>query len=81
METAESRDTYEILIARPRSGSIIVTSNRGSDEWLTTFADPVRAQSAIDRFTSKRTAQTLTSVAAQGWKAMINRSRSPGREK
>jgi hypothetical protein len=26
--------------------------NRGPDEWLATFADPVRAQSAIDRFTS-----------------------------
>ena len=24
--------------------------NRGPDEWLPTFADPVRAQSAIDRF-------------------------------
>lgn len=30
----------------------MVTSNRGPDEWLATFADPVRAQSAIDRFTS-----------------------------
>jgi len=29
-----------------------VTSNRGPDEWLITFADPLRAQSAIDRFTS-----------------------------
>jgi hypothetical protein len=27
-------------------------SNRGPDEWLATFADPLRAQSAIDRFTS-----------------------------
>jgi DNA replication protein DnaC len=52
MEPAESRDVYEILIERARSGSIIVTSNRGPDEWLGTFADPVRAQSAIDRFTS-----------------------------
>ncbi len=52
METAESRDVYEILIERARSGSIIVTSNRGPDEWLATFADPVRAESAIDRFTS-----------------------------
>jgi hypothetical protein len=26
--------------------------NRGPDEWLATFADPIRAQSAIDRFTS-----------------------------
>ena len=30
----------------------MVTSNRGPDEWLATFADPIRAQSANDRFTS-----------------------------
>ena len=46
----ESRDTYEIFTERHRAGSIVVTSNRGPDEWLATFADPVRAQSAIDRF-------------------------------
>lgn len=27
-----------------------MTSNRGPDEWFATFADPVRAQSAIGRF-------------------------------
>ena len=52
MDPTESRDTYEILTERHRAGSIIVTSNRSPDEWLATFADPVRAQSAIDRFTS-----------------------------
>jgi DNA replication protein DnaC len=52
MEPAESRDIYDILIERARSGSVIVTSNRAPDEWLATFADPVRAQSAIDRFTN-----------------------------
>jgi DNA replication protein DnaC len=52
MDSTESRDAYDILTERHRSGSIIVTSNRGPDEWLATFADPVRAQSAIDRFTS-----------------------------
>lgn len=52
MDAIESRDAYEILTERHRAGSIIVTSNRGPDEWLATFADPVRAQSAIDRFTS-----------------------------
>ena len=31
---------------------MIDTSNRGPDEWLPTFADPVRAQSALDRFTN-----------------------------
>ncbi|HET7746115.1 MAG TPA: ATP-binding protein [Vicinamibacteria bacterium] len=52
MDTQESRDAYEILTERHRAGSMIVTSNRGPDEWLATFADPMRAQSAIDRFTS-----------------------------
>jgi DNA replication protein DnaC len=52
MDPQESRDAYEILTERDRAGSMIVTSNRGPDEWLATFADPLRAQSAIDRFTS-----------------------------
>src|SRR5436853_5452963 len=52
MDPTESRDAYEILTERHRAGSMIVTSNRGPDEWLATFSDPVRAQSAIDRFTS-----------------------------
>ena len=52
LDATESRDLYEVLIERHRAGSIIVTSNRGPDEWLVTFADPIRAQSAIDRFTS-----------------------------
>ncbi len=50
MDPVESRDTYEIFTERHRAGSMIVTSNRGPDEWLATFADPMRAQSAIDRF-------------------------------
>src|ERR1700736_1280054 len=51
LDTTESRDLYEILLERYRTSSIIVTSNRGPDEWLATFADPIRAQSALDRFT------------------------------
>src|SRR5262249_42926138 len=52
LDPTESRDLYEVLTERHRAGSIIVTSNRRPDEWLITFADPLRAQSAIDRFTS-----------------------------
>jgi DNA replication protein DnaC len=52
MDTTESRDMHEILTERDRIGSVIITSNRGPDEWLATFADPIRAQAAIDRFTS-----------------------------
>ncbi|MGH7895345.1 MAG: ATP-binding protein [Candidatus Binatia bacterium] len=52
MDPTESRDVYELFLERHRAGSMIITSNRGPDEWLATFADPVRAQSAVDRFTS-----------------------------
>ncbi len=51
MDTTESRDAYDIFVERHRAGSVVITSNRGPDEWLSTFADPMRAQSAIDRFT------------------------------
>ena len=50
MDITESRDISELLGERHRAGSVIVTSNRGPDEWLPTFADPVRAQSTVDRF-------------------------------
>jgi len=52
MDATASRDAFEILTERHRMGSIIVTSNRGPDEWHALFADPLRAQAAIDRFTS-----------------------------
>jgi DNA replication protein DnaC len=51
MHTVESRDAYEIFTERQRTGSMVVTSNRNPAEWLSTLADPVRARSAIDRFT------------------------------
>lgn len=52
MDPQESRDAHELIYERHRAGSMIVSSNRGPDEWLATFADPMRAQAAIDRFTS-----------------------------
>lgn len=51
MDAVESRDAHEIITERHRCGSMILTSNRGPDEWLAMFADPMRAQSAIDRLT------------------------------
>jgi DNA replication protein DnaC len=52
MDPQQSRDVYDIFSERQRSGSMIVTSNRGMDEWLSALTDPMRAQSAIDRFNS-----------------------------
>lgn len=50
MDTTESRDTFEVLTERHRAGSILITSNRDPAEWHALFADPLRAQAAIDRF-------------------------------
>ena len=52
IDAQESRDAHEIIFERHRAGSMIVSSNRGPDEWPATFADPTRAQAAVDRFTS-----------------------------
>lgn len=52
MDATESRDVYEIIVERHQRGSLVVTSNRAPDEWLATMADPLRAQSAIDRLTN-----------------------------
>jgi DNA replication protein DnaC len=50
MTADESKDVYELLVERTGRGSMIVTSNRDTKEWLTVFDDPLRAQSALDRF-------------------------------
>ncbi len=49
--SCQTRDVYEIITERHRSGSMIFTSNRGPDECLATFSDALLAQSALDRFT------------------------------
>jgi hypothetical protein len=49
MDHHESRDVYELIVERQRSGSMIVTSNRDPAEWLSMLADPLRAQTAVDR--------------------------------
>jgi DNA replication protein DnaC len=49
MDSNESADFYELVVERHRAGSIVITSNREPQEWLALMADPIRAQSAIDR--------------------------------
>lgn len=45
----QSTDLYELIIARHRQSSFIITSNRAVDEWLGLFDDPVLGNSALDR--------------------------------
>ena len=42
-------DFYELVIARHRVASFVITSNGTVEEWLAMFADPVLGNSALDR--------------------------------
>ncbi len=50
MTKEESRDVYQLFLERTGRGSMIVTSNRDTAEWLAMFDDVLLAQSAVDRF-------------------------------
>lgn len=52
MDAADTADIYEIIVERHRTAATITTSNREPAEWLTMMADPLLAQSAIDRLQS-----------------------------
>ena len=45
----QSTDLYELIIARHRQSSLVVTSNRAIEEWLGLFDDPILGNSALDR--------------------------------
>src|SRR5581483_2700859 len=45
----QSTDLYELVIARHRRASFVITANRAVDEWLALFADPILGNSALDR--------------------------------
>src|SRR5262245_18126276 len=50
MSKEESKDVYQLFLERTGCGSMIVTSNRDTAEWLAMFDDVLLAQSAVDRF-------------------------------
>jgi DNA replication protein DnaC len=52
MDALDTADIYETIVERHRAASTIVTSNREPVEWLAQMADPLLAQSAIDRLQS-----------------------------
>ncbi|MFC2173922.1 IS21-like element helper ATPase IstB [Acidobacteriota bacterium] len=49
LDRTQSSDLYEVIIERHRRSSTIFTGNRTIEEWIPLFADPILAQSAIDR--------------------------------
>ncbi|MFZ5889610.1 MAG: ATP-binding protein [Myxococcota bacterium] len=50
MGREESRDIYQLFVARNARASTLVISNRDATEWLAMFDDMLLAQSAVDRF-------------------------------
>jgi DNA replication protein DnaC len=52
LDALDTADVYELIVERHRSASTVVTSNREPIEWLGLMADPLLAQSAIDRLQS-----------------------------
>jgi DNA replication protein DnaC len=52
MDATDTADIYEIILERHRAAATITTSNREPVEWLALMADPLLAQSAIDRLQS-----------------------------
>jgi DNA replication protein DnaC len=53
LDPADTADIYEVIVERHRRATTIVTTNREPPgEWLAAMADPLLAESAIDRLTS-----------------------------
>ncbi|MCP4088119.1 MAG: ATP-binding protein [Actinomycetia bacterium] len=52
MDSVDTADIYELIVERHRTAATVVTSNREPVEWLGLMADPLLAQSAIDRLQS-----------------------------
>lgn len=52
LDATATADFYELVVARHRETSTVLTSNREPNEWLAMMSDPLLAQSAIDRLIS-----------------------------
>jgi DNA replication protein DnaC len=52
LDSIETHDFYDLVVERHLKSSTVLTSNRDPSEWLAVMADPLLAQSAIDRLQS-----------------------------
>ena len=50
LSSQSTSDFYDLLIERHTRSSTILTSDRGVEEWMAVFDDPMLGQSALDRF-------------------------------
>jgi DNA replication protein DnaC len=52
LDATDTADFYELVVERHHKAATVVTSNREPNEWLALMADPLLAQSAVDRLVS-----------------------------
>lgn len=52
LDATETADVYELVVERHKKAATVLTSNRDPSEWLAVMADPLLAQSAVDRLQS-----------------------------
>jgi DNA replication protein DnaC len=52
LDATQTTDFYELIVERHRKTATVLTSNREPSEWLAMMADPLLAQSAVDRLVS-----------------------------
>ncbi len=52
LDMNETTDLYELVIERHHRAATVITSDRDPSEWLAMMADPLLAQSAVDRLKS-----------------------------
>jgi DNA replication protein DnaC len=52
LDAIETADFYELIVERHHQAATVITSNREPNEWLALMADPLLAQSAVDRLVS-----------------------------
>ena len=52
LDAIETADFYELIVERHHRAATVLTSNRDPSEWLAVMADPMPAQSAVDRLKS-----------------------------
>jgi DNA replication protein DnaC len=52
LDATETTDFYQLCVERHQKAATVITSNRTPEEWLSMMADPLLAQSAVDRLAS-----------------------------
>jgi DNA replication protein DnaC len=52
LDSTDTAEVYELIVERHRSAATVVIPSREPAEWLGLMADPLLAQSAIDRLQS-----------------------------